>query len=1063
MLSGFFIDRPIFAWVIALFIAVLGGAAINKLPVAQYPTVAPPAIVINAAYPGASAKVLGDSVLSVIEQELNGAPGMIYMESVAQANGGGAITATFEPGTNVDLAQIEVQNRLARATPRLPAAVVQQGVRIDKARSNFLLFVSMTSSNPADDPVSLGDYAVRFIQPELQRIAGVGQVQLFGTERAMRIWLDPAKLVAFGLQPADVNNAVRAQNAQVSAGTLGEQPGVPGQPMSATVVVSGQLANAEQFGAIVLRANTDGSSVRLRDVARIELGAQGYGSFSRLNGQPSAGLGIQLSPTGNALATADAVKKRMAELKVYFPQGMDYKVPYDSSKFVRISIQQVVVTLAEAVALVFVVMLIFLQNLRYTLIPTIVVPIALLGTFGMLLAMGYSINVLTLFGMVLAIGILVDDAIVVVENVERLMAEEGLSPRDATRKAMGQITGAVIGITVVLVSVFVPMAFFGGAVGSIYRQFSLSMVSAILFSAFLALTLTPALCATFLKPVTDHHARRGFYGWFNRMFKRTAKGYEGQVARMLPRAGRWMLAFGVIVAVVGWTYLRLPSSFLPNEDQGYLIVNVQLPPGATVERTTAVMQQVEGFFSKQPEVDQVVAVIGFSFSGQGQNSGLVFVPLKDWSERKGPGNSAQALAGRAFGAFMGIRDAFVFPLSPPPIPELGTATGFNFRLQDRGGNGHEALLAARNQLLGLARQSKVMAGVRPDGLEDAPQLQLDIDRERAYAQGVGFDAINAVLSTALGSSYVNDFNSRGRLQRVIVQADAPARMVPEDLLKLQVANNRGQMVPLSAFASTRWITGPMQTTRYNGYPAMRLAGDAAPGRSTGEAMAEMERLAGQLPPGLGFEWTGQSREEKLSGAQAGILLAFSMLAVFLCLAALYESWSIPVAVLLVVPLGVLGALAGVSLRDMPNDVYFKVGLITVIGLSAKNAILIIEFAKDLQAQGKGLIEATLMACHLRFRPIVMTSLAFILGVLPLALASGAGANSQRAIGTGVMGGMITATVLAVFLVPVFFIVVRRLFPASGGALHGGSPPAPLPVPHTPPPVPAAPANTGDPA
>ena len=1050
MLSGFFIDRPIFAWVIALFIAVLGAAAINKLPVAQYPTVAPPAIVINAAYPGASAKVLEDSVLSVIEQELNGAPGMIYMESVAQANGGGAITATFEPGTDVALAQIEVQNRLSRATPRLPAAVVQQGVRIDKARSNFLLFVSLTSSNPADDPVSLGDYAARFIQPELQRIAGVGQAQLFGTERAMRIWLDPAKLVAFGLQPADVNNAVRAQNAQVSAGTLGEQPGVPGQPMSATVVVSGQLANAEQFGAIVLRANTDGSSVRLRDVARIELGAQGYGSFSRLNGQPSAGIGIQLAPTGNALATADAVKARMAELKAFFPQGMDYKVPYDSSKFVRISIQQVVVTLAEAVALVFVVMLVFLQNLRYTLIPTIVVPVALLGTFGMLLVMGYSINVLTLFGMVLAIGILVDDAIVVVENVERLMAEEGLSPRDATRKAMGQITGAVIGITVVLVSVFVPMAFFSGAVGNIYRQFSLSMVSAIVFSAFLALTLTPALCATFLKPVTSHAERRGFYGLFNRVFKRTTHGYEGTVAKVLPRSGRWMLAFGVVVLMVGWMYNRLPSSFLPNEDQGYLIVNVQLPPGATANRTLAVMQQVEGFLMKQPEVDQVVAVIGFSFSGQGQNSGLVFVPLKDWSERKGAAHTAQALAGRAFGAFMGIRDAFIFPLSPPPIPELGTATGFNFRLQDRGGNGHDALLAARNQLLGMARKSPILQGVRPDGLEDAPQLQLDIDRERAYAQGVGFESISAMLSTAIGSAYVNDFSSKGRLQRVIVQADAPARMQPEDLLKLQVPNSRGQLVPMSAFASTRWVNGPMQTTRYNGYPAMRLAGDVVAGRSTGEGMAEMERLAAQLPAGFGFEWTGQSREEKLSGAQATLLLAFSMLAVFLCLAALYESWAIPVAVLLVVPLGVLGALSGVWLRDMPNDVYFKVGLITVIGLSAKNAILIVEFAKDLQAEGKGLIEATLMACHLRFRPILMTSLAFILGVLPLALATGAGANSQRAIGTGVMGGMITATVLAVFFVPVFYVVVRRWFPGGPGAPHARtvSPPTPpLGVPH----------------
>ena len=1057
MLSGFFIDRPIFAWVIALFIAGLGAVAITKLPVAQYPRVAPPSIVITASYPGASASVLEDSVLSVIEQELNGAPGMIYMEAIAQANGAGTITATFEIGTDVNLAQVEVQNRLSRATPRLPSAVVQQGVRIDKARSNFLLFVSLTSTNPADDPISLGDYAARYIQPELQRIPGVGQAQLFGTERAMRIWLEPAKLVAFGLSPIDVTSAIRSQNAQVSAGNLGEQPSAAGQTMSATVVVNGQMANVAQFGAIVLRANADGSSVRLRDVARIELGGQGYGSFSRLNGQPSAGVGVQLSPTGNALATADAIKARMEQLKVYFPPGMEYKVPYDSSKFVRISIKQVVETLAEAVALVFVVMLIFLQNLRYTLIPTIVVPVALLGTFGMLLALGYSINVLTLFGMVLAIGILVDDAIVVVENVERLMAEEGLGPREATRKAMGQITGAVIGITVVLVSVFVPMAFFSGAVGSIYRQFSLAMVSAILFSAFLALTLTPALCATFLKPISAHQQRRGFFGLFNRGFKRTTQGYESTVSRVLPRAGRWMLAFGAVIAAVALMYGRLPTSFLPNEDQGYLIVNVQLPPGATTERTTAVMKQVEAFFMKQPEVDQVVAVLGFSFSGQGQNSGLVFVPLKDWSERPGKQHSAQALAGRAFGAFMAIRDGFVYPLSPPPIPELGTATGFNFRLQDRGGNGHDALLAARNQLLGMARQSKLLAGVRPDGLEDAPQLQLDIDRERAYVQGVGFEAINNLLSTAVGSAYVNDFLSKGRLQRVIVQADATARMLPEDLLKLQVPNNRGQLVPVSAFASTRWISGPMQTVRYNGYPAMRLAGDAAPGLSTGQAMAEMEALAAKLPPGFGFEWTGQSREEKLSGAQAGILLGFSMLAVFLCLAALYESWAIPLAVLLVVPLGVLGALSGVWLRDMPNDVYFKVGLITVIGLSAKNAILIIEFAKDLQAEGLGLIEATLTACHLRFRPIIMTSLAFILGVLPLALSTGAGSASQRAIGTGVMGGMITATVLAVFFVPVFYVVVRRLFPVTHVAPHSTSisaPRPPSPVPH------AVPKSTG---
>jgi multidrug efflux pump len=1039
MNSQFFIDRPIFAWVIALFILILGGAAITKLPVAQYPTVAPPSIVINTAYPGASAKVLEDSVLAVIEQELNGAPGLIYMESSADANGSGQITATFEPGTDVSIAQIEIQNRLSRATPRLPASVVQQGVRVDKARANFLLFVMLTSKNPAYDPVALGDYAARNIQPELLRVPGVGQAQLFGTERAMRIWIDPAKLVGVGLTPADVNAAIRAQNIQISAGSIGGLPSVAAQSTYASVTVSGQLASVAQFGEILLRSNADGSSVRLKDVARIELGAQTYATSARLNGVTATGIGVQLAPTGNALATAKAIKTRLAELQQFMPEGVSYDVPYDSSRFVSISIEQVVKTLIEAIALVFLVMFLFLQNFRYTLIPTIVVPVALLGTFAVMLVLGFSINVLTLFGMVLAIGILVDDAIVVVENVERIMAEEGLGPVEATRKAMGQITGAIIGITVVLVSVFVPMAFFAGSVGNIYRQFSLSMVASMLFSALMALTLTPALCATLLKPIDPgHHEKKGFFGWFNRGFKRTTHGYEGLVARIIRKAGRYLVIYGVVLAAVGFMYTRLPTSFLPNEDAGYLIVNVQLPPGAAIERTQAVMAQVEGFFLKQPEVAKVVGVLGFSFSGAGQNAALAFVPLKDWSERKGPEHSAQALAGRAFGALMGIRDAFIFPLSPPPIPELGNATGFTFRLQDRTGQGRAALLGARNQLLGMAGQSKVLAGVRPDGLEDAPQLQLDIDRERAAAMGVGFDSIASVLSTSFGSTYINDFPNAGRLQRVVVQAEASARMQPEDLLKLYVPNNKGQQVPMSAFASTRWVVGPIQTVRYNGYPAMKISGDTAKGYSTGDAMAEMEKLAAQLPPGFGFEWTGQSREEKLSGSQAMILLAFSMLAVFLCLAALYESWSIPVAVLLVVPLGILGALSGVWLRDMPNDVYFKVGLITIIGLSAKNAILIIEFAKDLQAEGKGLLEATLEACHLRFRPIIMTSFAFILGVLPLAIASGAGSASQRAIGTGVMGGMITATVLAVFLVPVFFVVIRRLFPSTHLMHLGGT-------------------------
>jgi len=1038
MNSRFFIDRPIFAWVIALFIVVLGAAAITKLPVAQYPTVAPPAIVINATYPGASAQVMEDSVLSVIEQELNGAPGLIYMESAADASGTGTLTATFEPGTDVAIAQIEVQNRLSRATPRLPSAVTQQGVRVDKARSNFLMFVMLTSSNANWDPVALGDYAVRNIQPELLRVPGVGQVQLFGTEKAMRVWIDPQKLQGVGLSANDVNNAIRLQNLQVSAGSIGGLPNVAGQTQYATVKVNGQLSSVAQFGQILLRANADGSSVRLKDVARIEVAGQAYVSSSRLNGMPATGLGIQLSPTGNALAAATGVRERMAQLKTYMPEGVGYDVPYDSSRFVRISIQEVVKTLVEAIVLVFIVMLVFLQNIRYTLIPTIVVPVALLGTFGVMLAMGFSIYVLTMFGMVLAIGILVDDAIVVVENVERIMADEGLPPRDATIKAMGQITGAIVGITVVLISVFVPMAFFSGSVGNIYRQFSLAMVASMVFSAAMALSLTPALCATLLKPVAPgHHDKKGFFGVFNRRFKQATHGYEAGVARMLPRAGRWLLVYGAIVAVAAFMYQRLPNSFLPSEDQGYLIVNVQLPPGASRDRTEAAMQKVEEFFLAQPEVDKVVGVLGFSFSGSGQNAALAFVPLKPWDERTGPGQSAQALAGRAFGALMGVRDAFIFPLSPPPIPELGTATGFNFRLQDRGGLGHDALLAARNQLLGMAAQSKMLQGVRADGLEDAPQLQLDIDRERAAAMGVGFDAVGNVLQTALGSAYINDFPSGGRLQRVIVQAEARARMQPDDVLRLTVPGNKGQLVPLSAIGSVRWVTGPVQTVRYNGYPAMKIGGDAAPGYSTGDAMAEMERLASQLPQGIGYEWTGQSREEKLSGAQAGILLLFSMLAVFLCLSALYESWSIPVAVLLVVPLGVVGSLAGVWLRGMPNDVYFKVGLITIIGLSAKNAILIIEFAKDLQAEGKGLIEATLQACHLRFRPIIMTSFAFILGVLPLAIATGAGSASQRAIGTGVMGGMVTATVLAVFLVPVFFVVIRRLFPATGHeAPHG---------------------------
>ena len=1031
-MAKFFIERPIFAWVITIFIIVMGAISIKQLPVAQYPAVAPPTIQVSVAYPGANAQTLEDSVLAVIEREMNGASGLAYVETTSQANGTGSITLSFEPGTNADLAQVDVQNRLSRATPRLPAAVTQQGVRVEQSRSNFLMFAMLTTENPDVSIEALNDYAARNVVPELQRVAGVGTLTQFGAERAMRVWVDPAKLKGFNLSLDQVTAAIRAQNVQVSAGNLGDLPAEKGQPVSATIVVKGQLTTAEQFGNVVLRANTDGSSVRLRDVARIELGSQSYSTSARLNGKPAVGLGVQPTPSANALATAKAVRAKLDELKKFFPQGVNYVVPYDTSKFVSVSIEKVVHTLIEAVVLVFIVMFLFLQNFRYTIIPTIVVPVALLGTFGALLAMGFSINVLTMFGMVLVIGIVVDDAIVVVENVERIMAEEGLPPLQATRKAMGQISGAVIGVTVVLISVFVPLAFFAGSTGNIYRQFAATMATSIAFSAFLALSLTPALCATLLKPIDpEHHAeKKGFFGWFNRSFKRTTHRYEGWMGTLLRRGGRMMIIYAVLVGAVALVYTRLPTSFLPNEDQGYIITNIQLPPGAAQSRTNAVLHQVEDYRLKQPEVENIVTVAGFSFSGQGQNAGLAFVILKDWSERAGAEHAASAIAGRAFMALSGIRDAFIFALSPPPIPELGTGTGFNFRLQDRAAQGHDALVSARNQLLGMASQSKILAGVRPDGMEDAPQMQIDIDRDKANALGVGFDSISTALSTGLGSAYVNDFPNQGRLQRVVVQADAASRMRPESVLDLPVINNKGQTLPLSTFAKTRWITGAMQTVRYNGYPSMKIAGDAAPGYSTGDAMQEMERLASQLPPGFGFEWTGQSREEKLAGSQATVLYAFSLLAVFLCLAALYESWSIPFSVMLVVPLGVLGVLLATLLRGMSNDVYFQIGLVTIIGLSAKNAILIVEFAKDLQAEGKSVLEAALQAAHMRFRPIVMTSLAFTLGVVPLFIATGASSASQRAIGTGVIGGMITGTVLAVIFVPVFFVLVRTFFKGS---------------------------------
>ncbi len=1030
-MAKFFIDRPVFAWVIALFILLAGILAIPNLPISQYPQIAPPTIIVNAVYPGGSAQTVDESVTSLIEQEMNGAENMLYIESQSQSDGQSQVSVTFKNGTNPELAAVDVQNRLKRIEARLPQAVVQQGVTITRARSNLLMFVNLRATNGDVSPVALGDYLARNVINEIKRIPGVGVVQLFGTERAMRVWVDPDKLVGYKLTPTDVVNAIRQQNAQFSAGILGDLPAPSSQRIATSIIVSGQLSTPEEFGNVVLRALPNGATVRIRDIGKVEIAGQSYGFAARLNGKPIAAIGIQLTPTANALQTAELVRAKMKELKKFFPPGVEYVVPYDTSLFVKISIEEVIKTLLEAVALVFLVMLLFLQSLRYTLIPAIVVPVALMGTFATMSLFGYSINVLTMFGMVLAIGILVDDAIVVVENVERIMAEEGLPPREATIKAMSQITGAIIGITAVLIAVFVPMAFFTGSVGAIYRQFSMSMVSAMVFSAIMAITLTPALCATVLKPIEPgHHERKGFFGLFNRFFRRTTASYESGVKKMLRTSGRYMVIYGVIIACVVWMASRMPTAFLPAEDQGYLLANVQLPPGASTGRTLSVMEQAEQYFMKEPGVAGIVSVIGYSFSGNGQNGGLLFVPLKDWKERTTPEVSSAGMAQKAMSLMMTIRDAIVFTVNPPAIRELGNATGFSLRLQDRAGLGHDALLAARNQLLGMMAQSKVIKSARPEGMEDSPQLRLEIDRDKANALGVSLIDINTTLSATFGTTYVNDFPNQGRQQRVILQADPNKRLMPEDIDKLHARNAQGSMVPFSAFTKSRWITGPVQLVRFNGYPAMKVQGDAAPVASSGDALAEVERLVSQLPAGVGFEWAGQSFEEKAAGSTATLLFALSLLAVFLVLAALYESTAIPLAVLLVVPLGVLGAVAFTIWRDMPNDVYFKVGLIAIIGLSAKNAILIIEFAKDLQADGMDLVEATLTAVKLRFRPIIMTSLAFILGVLPLVIATGAGSASQRAIGTGVMGGMITATVLAVFFVPVFFVVVRRIFKGS---------------------------------
>ncbi|WP_085720377.1 efflux RND transporter permease subunit [Pseudomonas sp. B22(2017)] len=1021
----FFIDRPVFAWVVALFILLAGALAIPQLPVAQYPNVAPPQVEIYAVYPGASAATMDESVVSLIEQELNGADNLLYFESQSSL-GSATITATFAPGTNPDLAQVDVQNRLKVVESRLPRPVTQQGLQVEKVSTGFLLLATLTSEDGKLDETALSDILARNVMDEIRRLKGVGKAQLYGSERAMRIWIDPRKLIGFNLTPNDVAEAIAAQNAQVAPGSIGDLPTRGTQEITANVVVKGQLSTPEEFAGIVLRANPDGSTVTIGDVARVEIGAQEYQYGTRLNGKPATAFSVQLSPGANAMETATLVRAKMQDLARYFPKGVKYDIPYDTSPFVKVSIEQVINTLFEAMLLVFAVMFLFLQNLRYTLIPTLVVPVALMGTFAVMLAMGFSVNVLTLFGMVLAIGILVDDAIVVVENVERIMAEEGLPPKEATRKAMGQISGAIVGITLVLVAVFLPMAFMQGSVGVIYQQFSLSMAVSILFSAFLALSLTPALCATLLKPVAkgEHHERKGFFGWFNRRFEGMSNGYQRWVVQALKRSGRYLLVYALLLAVLGYGFSQLPTAFLPTEDQGYTITDIQLPPGASRMRTEQVAAQIEAHNAEEPGVGNTTLILGFSFSGSGQNAALAFTTLKDWSER-GADDSAQSIADRATMAFTQLKDAVAYSVLPPPIDGLGESTGFEFRLQDRGGMGHAELMAARDELLANAGKSKVLTNVREASLAESPQVQLEIDRRQANALGVSFADIGSVLDVAVGSSYVNDFPNQGRMQRVVVQAEGNQRSQVEDLLKIHVRNDSGKMVPLGAFVQARWVSGPVQLTRYNGYPAVSISGEPAAGYSSGEAMAEIERLVAQLPAGAGLEWTGLSLQERLSGSQAPMLMALSLLVVFLCLAALYESWSIPTAVLLVVPLGVLGAVLAVTLRGMPNDVFFKVGLITLIGLSAKNAILIIEFAKSLVDQGVDAADAAVQAARLRLRPIVMTSLAFILGVVPLAIASGASSASQKAIGTGVIGGMLSAT-LAVVFVPVFFVVVMRL-------------------------------------
>lgn len=1028
-MARFFIDRPIFAWVIALIIMLAGVLSLRSLPVSQYPNIAPPTVVISANYPGASAKIVEDSVTQVIEQRMTGIDNLRYISSTSDSFGNASITLTFNAEADPDIAQVQVQNKLQGAMTLLPQEVQSQGVNVNKSSSGFLMVLGFVSTDGSLDKGDIADYVGANIQDPMSRVPGVGEIQLFGAQYAMRIWLDPLKLTQYSLTSLDVVAAIRSQNAQVSAGQLGGAPSVAGQELNATVSAQSRLQTAEEFRKIILKSDISGANVFLGDVARVELGSESYAVVSLYNGQPATGLAIKLATGANALDTASAVREKIAEMKPFFPQGLEVVYPYDTTPFVEQSIEGVVHTLLEAIVLVFVIMYLFLQNFRATLIPTIAVPVVLLGTFAILSMAGFSINTLTMFAMVLAIGLLVDDAIVVVENVERVMSEEGLSPLEATRKSMDQITGALVGIGLTLSAVFVPMAFMSGSTGVIYRQFSITIVSAMALSVLVALILTPALCATMLKPVKKGHGHieTGFFGWFNRTFDKLTNRYESSVAGIIKRSFRVMTIYVVLVIAVGWIFIRMPTAFLPDEDQGILFTQAILPTNSTQESTLKVLEKVSDHFMAEEGVRSVFSVAGFSFAGQGQNMGIAFVGLKDWSEREAPGMDVKSIAGRAMGVFGQMKDALVFAFVPPAVIELGTANGFDMYLQDKNGQGHEKLVAARNQLLGMAAQNPNLVGVRPNGQEDAPIYQLHIDHAKLSALGIEITNVNSVLATAWGGSYVNDFIDRGRVKKVYVQGDAQYRMQPGDLDSWYVRNNKGDMVPFSAFATGTWEFGSPRLERFNGLPSMNIQGATAPGFSTGAAMEIMEDLAKQLPPGFGVEWNGLSYEERLSGNQAPALYALSILVVFLVLAALYESWSVPFAVVLVVPLGIIGALVAMNGRGLPNDVFFQVGLLTTVGLATKNAILIVEFAKEFYEKGSGLVEATLHAVRVRLRPILMTSLAFGLGVVPLAISSGVGSGSQNAIGTAVLGGMMSSTFLGIFFVPLFFVIVERIF------------------------------------